>query len=116
MKTTSLVIASLASSAAAFWGQLSLDTDCGSSEGCLTILGLLDYDTGSTYTCGNVYPPNCPNEGSCSVFCQETSGGGYNFDAKFWQTSDGCENIDFEGALDSHHGYCCGGTPCDIAA
>lgn len=48
--------------------------------------------------------------------CQETSPGGYNFNAQFWVTSDGCANIDFEGALSAGHGWCCGGMPCDLTA
>ncbi|KAK4212298.1 hypothetical protein QBC37DRAFT_425212 [Rhypophila decipiens] len=97
----------------AFNGQLRLDTVC--SEGCNTVLNLRDYDTGSTYTCGVLVPSFCSYEGRCPVICRETSPGGYNFNAQFWQTSDGCDNIDFEGALDSHHEYCCGGAPCDIS-
>lgn len=46
----------------------------------------------------------------------ETSAGGYEFGALMWRTSDGCHNIDFEGALDAGHGYCCGSLPCDFSA
>ncbi|KAI0123324.1 hypothetical protein BJ170DRAFT_687339 [Xylariales sp. AK1849] len=50
-----------------------------------------------------------------AVSCRETSPGGYNFNAKFWQTSDGCNNIDFEGAFNLGHEWCCGGAPCDLS-
>ncbi|KAK3321872.1 hypothetical protein B0H66DRAFT_552842 [Apodospora peruviana] len=111
---TSVVLALFAGSSSAFWGQLRLDTVC--SEGCNTILNLKDYNTGSTYTCGTVNPTFCTSEGLCRVFCTETSPGGFNFFVQYWHTNDGCNNLDFQGALDSHHGWCCGGTPCDIGA
>ena len=60
-----VVLALLAGSASAFWGQLRLDEVC--SEGCNTILNLLDYNTGSTYTCGTVASWYCTWEGSCPV-------------------------------------------------
>lgn len=43
-----------------------------------------------------------------------TSPGGYGFGANVWRTSDNCYNIDFKGALDSVHCYCCGS--CDTTA
>lgn len=46
----------------------------------------------------------------------ETSPGGYKFTARMWRTYDGCHNIDFDGALDAGHGWCCGKLPCDIKA
>lgn len=46
----------------------------------------------------------------------EDTPGGYYFSASLWRTSDGCHNIDFEGALSAGHGYCCGSLPCDISA
>jgi hypothetical protein len=52
------------------------------------------------------------------VICRfnEYTAGGYHFNARLWRTNDGCHNIDFEGALDAHHGYCCGSLPCDFTA
>jgi hypothetical protein len=48
---------------------------------------------------------------------RQTAGGGtYNFEATLWRTDDGCHNIDFLGALDAGHGYCCGSLPCDFTA
>jgi hypothetical protein len=47
---------------------------------------------------------------------EETSDGGYGFNALIWRTSNGCHNIDFKGALDAGHGYCCGSLPCYITA
>ncbi|RFU24879.1 hypothetical protein B7463_g11463, partial [Scytalidium lignicola] len=108
-------LAILAGNASAFYGQLSLDEEC--SEGCNTVLNILDHHAGSTYTCGAVNPSFCTHEGACKVLCQETSKGGYNWNAEFWQTSDGCHNINFEGAFGgAGHGYCCGGAPCNIGA
>jgi hypothetical protein len=46
----------------------------------------------------------------------ETSPGGYKFTARMWRTHDGCHNLDFDGALDAGHGWCCGKLPCDIKA
>ncbi|KAK3317506.1 hypothetical protein B0T19DRAFT_405198 [Cercophora scortea] len=120
MKTTILpalsVLAFFTGSSTAFWGQLRLDYSC-PGEGCFTTLNIKDYNTGSTYTCGAVNPSYCTSEGKCPVYCQETSPGGYNWNAQFWQTTDGCDNMDFLGAFGgAGHGYCCGGAPCDIGA
>ncbi|KAK3322955.1 hypothetical protein B0H66DRAFT_639273 [Apodospora peruviana] len=121
MKTLSIIpaaaatIALFAGSSAAFWGQLNLVGRC-PGEGCFTYLTLRDYNTGSTYDCGIVNPGYCNSPGKCTNTCTETSPGGYNFNVQYWQTSDGCENVDFLGALDAHHGWCCGGVPCDIGA
>jgi hypothetical protein len=74
----------------------------------------------------------CPPSGSCwqtkrqSVIWILTGNGyrmrettapaSYKFDALLWKTDDGCHNIDFQGGLDAHHGYCCGSLPCDFTA
>lgn len=72
MRTTSSIIPTaisaisfLAGISTAFNGQLRLDVVC--SEGCNTVLNLVDYDTGSTYTCGVVNPSFCSFEGRCPV-------------------------------------------------
>jgi hypothetical protein len=52
---------------------------------------------------------------SVTRFIEQTPGV-YNYAAKIWRTDDGCHNIDFNGYLDAHHGYCCGSLPCDIWA
>ena len=44
----------------------------------------------------------------------ETSPGGFNFVA-FVNVADNCIEMDFEGALDSGVGRCCG-NPCDMNA
>ena len=72
MKTVSIISAALsalalfAGSSSAFDGQLSLTYSC-PGEGCFYTLGLLDYNTGSTYSCGSVVPSYCSTESSCQV-------------------------------------------------
>jgi hypothetical protein len=46
----------------------------------------------------------------------EVRGAAYNPIVNMWRTDDGCHNIDFLGALDAYHGYCCGPLPCDFTA
>ncbi|KAL7901046.1 hypothetical protein HDV63DRAFT_364866 [Trichoderma sp. SZMC 28014] len=111
-----LSVAALCGSATAFWGQLAAGAIQGSEGGDYQYIYLTDYDTGSQYETllhdgfsGCVSSP-------CSVGFGETSPGGYNFNALLWRSSDGCHHIDFQGALDSHSGSCCGSLPCDIGA
>lgn len=63
---TNTAIALLAAPASAFYGQLSDNTVC-AGEGCNPIVGLVDYNTGSTYTCGVAYASFCTYEGRCPV-------------------------------------------------
>jgi len=71
MKTNSIIptaigmLALFAGRSSAFHGQLRLDVVC--SEGCNDVLNLVDYNTGSTYTCGVVNPSFCNTEGRCPV-------------------------------------------------
>ncbi|KAH8653783.1 hypothetical protein BX600DRAFT_553436 [Xylariales sp. PMI_506] len=101
----------LSGSVRAFWGQVSITESCGGEGGCLLGIGLLDYNTGSTYNTG-YYP--CIFTTGCQTYFVETSPGGYDFPA--WADYDGeCIDIDFEGALSSGDGQCCG-LPCDLSA
>lgn len=71
MKTNSItptamtILAFLMGTSSAFHGQLRLDEVC--SEGCNTVLNLVDYNTGSTYFCGGASPAFCTFEGRCPV-------------------------------------------------
>ncbi|KAJ5766439.1 uncharacterized protein N7511_004055 [Penicillium nucicola] len=118
MKVLSFLSAlALAGSAAAWNGQLAADAYNSGEGGQVTQeIHLTDYATGSTYQ-GWLYGGfNGCTTTECSVYFEENSGGNYQFTAKLWRTSDGCHNIDFQGAFDAGHGYCCGSLPCDISA
>jgi hypothetical protein len=54
-------LALLTGNASAWWAQLSIDYTT------TPILNLLDYYTGSTYSCGTVYPSYCTVEYGCPV-------------------------------------------------
>ncbi|KAF3404534.1 hypothetical protein DPV78_002044 [Talaromyces pinophilus] len=104
----------------AWYGSVTKGDDCGSG-GCSGYLDLTDYNTGSTYWCGWIYPDSssaCSGSGNaCSITCYETSPGGYNFPIQYWKTSDGCQNINFEGAFGgAGHGWCCDPTSCSLTA
>ncbi|KAJ6085225.1 hypothetical protein N7499_004854 [Penicillium canescens] len=107
----------LVGSAAAWNGQLSADAYNPGEGGTITQeIHLLDYTTGSRYD-GVLYGGfNACTSTQCSVYFQEVSGGNYQFSTKVWRTNDGCHNIDFLGAFDAGHGYCCGSLPCNISA
>ncbi|KAL6903268.1 hypothetical protein GGI43DRAFT_401608 [Trichoderma evansii] len=122
MKLSTLGILALTGSAAAWWGQLN----SGDQSGPWIEVYLTDYNTGSGYygTLWGGWGPNGVNTANMiymediayrNSFVEDT--GGYTFNASLWQTSDGCYNIDFEGAFSgAGHGYCCDGLPCDIGA
>ncbi|KAL7927158.1 hypothetical protein ACQKWADRAFT_99681 [Trichoderma austrokoningii] len=117
MKVATLfgVVAALAGPATAFRGQLaagSIATNSPSETTSQTIY-LTDYNTGSKYS--------AQLDGGFSsygkeVFFVETTPGSYDFSASLWRTSDGCHNIDFQGAFGANHGYCCGSLPCNFSA
>ncbi|KAL2837945.1 hypothetical protein BJY01DRAFT_251176 [Aspergillus pseudoustus] len=97
-------------SAHAFKGEMSASnywTDGGSPNWASQTVHLKDSLTGSTYEGKLLGGFNC---------FHETSEGNYQFTANMWKTKDGCHNIDFLGALDAHHGYCCGSLPCRFTA
>ncbi|CAI7575415.1 unnamed protein product [Penicillium manginii] len=77
--------------------------------GASLLAGHVSAFHGQLAASGYIENPNSPG-------FEETSPGGYGFGALVWRTSDGCHNIDFQGALNSGHGYCCGSLPCDITA
>ncbi|KAJ5911666.1 uncharacterized protein N7473_000969 [Penicillium subrubescens] len=110
---------SLAGYASAFWGQMAA-SDYENDNGQTTIhqiITLTDYNTGSIYT--GLLPGgfNGCVASHCAVTFGEAYGNGfYKFKASMWKTNDGCHNIDFQGALDAGHGYCCGSLPCDLSA
>ncbi|KAJ5752488.1 hypothetical protein N7520_009405 [Penicillium odoratum] len=111
-----VTVATLASYASAFTGQMAASAYEENEGGVFQIIYLTDYTSGSTYS-GTLFGgfDGCTT-GECIVDFSETSSGGYEFHALMWRTSDGCHNIDFEGALDAGHGYCCGSLPCDFTA
>ncbi|CEJ60717.1 hypothetical protein PMG11_09280 [Penicillium brasilianum] len=92
-------------------------TALSSNEGTnFQTISLTDYNTGSNYS-GMLWGGlNACTTSECPIRFHETSAGGYTFNAKMWRTSNGCHNIDFEGALDAHHVYCCGSLPRDFTA
>ncbi|KAJ6108582.1 hypothetical protein N7523_009905 [Penicillium sp. IBT 18751x] len=106
----------LAGHASAFYGQMADSANMINEGGNYQLIYLTDYNTGSTYT-GTLYGGfNACTSQECTVSFHETSSGGYQFKALMWRTSDGCHNIDFQGALSAGHGYCCGSLPCDFSA
>ncbi|KAJ5634843.1 hypothetical protein N7528_002685 [Penicillium herquei] len=111
-----LTAAALAGHAHAFYGQMAASAYEENEGGIFQVIYLTDYNTGSTYS-GTLYGGfNDCTSYECTVDFYETSSGGYDFPALMWRTSDGCHNIDFEGAFDAGHGYCCGSLPCDFTA
>ncbi|KAM0515772.1 hypothetical protein ACHAPE_005851 [Trichoderma viride] len=107
-------IAALAGPAAAFYGQMAASAMTVSGEGpAYQLITLTDYNTGSIYSGDLNYGFSSTQE---SVYFGEDTPGGYDFYALVWRTNDGCHNIDFQGALSSGHGYCCGSLPCDLTA
>ncbi|KAM0255680.1 hypothetical protein ACHAQJ_005524 [Trichoderma viride] len=116
MKVSALfsAVAALAGPAAAFYGQLAAGTLAVTGEGPASQpVYLTDYNTGSTYAGRLTFGFSATEN---SVQFDETSAGGYDFYALLWKTSDGCHNIDFQGALGAGHGWCCGSLPCDLTA
>ncbi|PNP48043.1 hypothetical protein TGAM01_v200423 [Trichoderma gamsii] len=116
MKVATLfgAVAALAGPAAAFWGQMAAGNLEVTGEGPASqTITLTDYNTGSKYS-GQLVGGFSGN--GKSVFFNEITPGGYYFYASLWRTSDGCHNIDFEGALSAGHGFCCGSLPCDLGA
>ncbi|KAJ5748779.1 uncharacterized protein N7511_010475 [Penicillium nucicola] len=106
----------LANQASAFYGQMAASAYEANEGGTFQIIYLTDYNTGSTYS-GTLYGGfNSCTSSECAVIFHETSAGTYGFTAEMWRTSDGCHNIDFQGAFDAGHGYCCGSLPCDFSA
>ncbi|KAJ5372855.1 hypothetical protein N7517_004861 [Penicillium concentricum] len=104
--------------ATAFWGQLKAGPYNDGEGGMIAQdIYVTDYNTGSVYYTLLDGGFDACATGQCDVFFQEESGDkSYYFSARLWRTTNGCHNIDFLGALDAHHGYCCGSLPCDIAA
>ncbi|KAL7948050.1 hypothetical protein V8C42DRAFT_316518 [Trichoderma barbatum] len=100
----------LAGAASAWNGQMASKNK--QADGTQTIT-MRDYTTGSTYDAtlsgGFTGTPR-------TVLFVETSPGGYRFAADLWKTSDGCHNINFNGAFDAGHGWCCGSLPCNLQA
>ncbi|KAJ5286780.1 hypothetical protein N7478_002466 [Penicillium angulare] len=118
MKFTAVLatVAALAGSANAFYGQMAASAYELNEGGNYQIIYLTDYNTGSTYQ-GTLWGGfNACTSTECSAGFSETSPGGYDFTAALWRTSDGCHNIDFNGAFSAGHGYCCGSLPCDFSA
>ncbi|EAW13690.1 uncharacterized protein ACLA_044100 [Aspergillus clavatus NRRL 1] len=111
-----LTAAAFVGQAAAFWGQMDTSDWLGNEGGSYKYVYLKDYNTGSTYRAYVHGGWDACASNHCTVQFTETSKGTYTFNAQLWRTSNGCHNIDFEGALDAHHGYCCGALPCDLAA
>ncbi|KAJ5666873.1 hypothetical protein N7462_011282 [Penicillium macrosclerotiorum] len=111
-----LSAAALIGHASAFYGQMAASAYEANEGGVFQIIYLTDYNSGSTYS-GTLYGGfNSCTSSECSIDFYETSPGGYDFTALMWRTSDGCHNINFEGALSAGHGYCCGSLPCDFTA
>ncbi|KAH8124907.1 hypothetical protein ACSS6W_005149 [Trichoderma asperelloides] len=113
MKFAALGLLALTGSVAAFNGQVSTWLEAGGEGPGILHIYLTDYDAGSTYE-GRDYTGGLSSQGQ-EVGFVETSPGGYNWSASVWQTSDGCFNIDFQGAFGAGHEYCCGGLPCDLS-
>ncbi|KAL2808060.1 hypothetical protein BJX63DRAFT_436447 [Aspergillus granulosus] len=123
-----LAIAALFTSAHAFKGEMRAGdywTDGASPNWASQTIYLKDDLTGSTYEGKLLGGFNWCITRECKVrFARwavrgsfhETSEGGYQFTANMWKTNDGCHNIDFLGALDANHGYCCGSLPCQFTA
>ncbi|KAL3490341.1 hypothetical protein BJX62DRAFT_238154 [Aspergillus germanicus] len=112
-------IASIFTSAHAFKGDMGASeywTDGGSPNWASQTIYLTDNYTKSTYEGKLLGGFNWCVTRQCKVNFHETSEGGYQFTANMWKTNDGCHNIDFLGALDAHHGYCCGSLPCQFTA
>ncbi|CEJ54178.1 hypothetical protein PMG11_00499 [Penicillium brasilianum] len=107
---------SLAGYASAFYGQMAASTYNVYEGKTFQFITLTDYNTGSVYQ-GELWGGfNACVDTQCQITFGEKSSGNYNFRASMWRTDDGCHNIDFQGGLDAHHGYCCGSLPCDFTA
>ncbi|PON30905.1 hypothetical protein TGAM01_v200325 [Trichoderma gamsii] len=114
MKFSASSLLALTSSAAAFSGQFSTWYEGGGEGPGILHIYVTDYSTGSTYE-GRDYDGSLSSQGKEISFV-ETSDGDYSWNASVWVTSDGCFNIDFQGAFGVGHGYCCGGFPCNLSA
>ncbi|KAJ5938235.1 hypothetical protein N7454_004577 [Penicillium verhagenii] len=112
-----LATAALVGSVTAFTGSMAASAYAYSSSGLYEqIITLTDFTSGSVYE-GYLWGGfNECTSTECTVDFSEITDGNYAFAALMWRTSDGCHNIDFEGALSSEHGYCCGSLPCDFTA
>ncbi|KAJ5907051.1 uncharacterized protein N7473_003967 [Penicillium subrubescens] len=109
MKFTLLLgaVAALASRVTAFNGEMNASGYYSNGQD----IYLTDYTTGESYS------GTLPGGFNACVNTKETgTDGSYSFNAHMWRTNDGCHNIDFDGALDAHHGYCCGKLPCAFTA
>ncbi|KAJ5646739.1 hypothetical protein N7490_003111 [Penicillium lividum] len=109
----------LAGHARAFYGRMTASSYEGIGigvSGIFQIITLTDLNTGSMYEGVLEGGFDGCTSFECSVGFDETTVGDYNFNALMWRTSDGCHNIDFEGAFSAGHGYCCGSLPCDFSA
>ncbi|RFU79711.1 hypothetical protein TARUN_2517 [Trichoderma arundinaceum] len=109
-------IAALPGIAAAWNGQVAAGKKFLTEGGDYQYIYLTDYTTGSTYEALLYGGFDGCTTSECSVGFAETSPGGYDFTAYVWRTPDGCHNIDFKGAFDAGHGYCCGSLPCNLSA
>ncbi|KAJ5928366.1 hypothetical protein N7466_007322 [Penicillium verhagenii] len=113
----------LAGHAHAFYGKMTAsDYESSVPKGGTGVSEVLQYITLTDLNTGSMYEgvleggfDGCTSE-ECSIYFVETTTGDYNFYALMWRTSDGCHNIDFEGAFSAGHGYCCGSLPCDFSA
>ncbi|KAL3443562.1 hypothetical protein BJX65DRAFT_311720 [Aspergillus insuetus] len=116
--TTAAAAALLIGNASAFSGQMAASEYITSAQlGYGQSITLTDYYTGSQYYAWLYGGFNGCVDKKCSVQMRETTApASYKFDALLWKTDDGCHNIDFQGGLDAHHGYCCGSLPCDFTA
>ncbi|CEL09007.1 hypothetical protein ASPCAL12151 [Aspergillus calidoustus] len=108
----------LLGNASAFSGQMAAGEYTLSAQlGYGQSITLTDYYTGSQYYAWLYGGFNACVNNKCTVHMRETTAPAtYKFDALMWRTNDGCHNIDFQGALDAGHGYCCGSLPCDFTA
>ncbi|KAL4872097.1 hypothetical protein BDV12DRAFT_183340 [Aspergillus spectabilis] len=108
----------LAGKTTAFQGQMAASNLIDQEGPSFQIIYLTDYYTGSTYQ-GTLWGGfnDCVSK-QCDISFIQTkpNSGGYDFNARMWKTNNGCHNIDFLGALDAHHGYCCGSLPCNFNA
>ncbi|KAL3488236.1 hypothetical protein BJX62DRAFT_181624 [Aspergillus germanicus] len=106
----------LVNRATAWHGSMAASGYFDPGNGIRQLIYLTDYTTGSTWQATLFGGFNGCTTNECAVFFVETSPGGYGFEGYLWRTNDGCHNIDFAGALDAHHGYCCGSLPCELWA
>ncbi|KAL3439792.1 hypothetical protein BJX65DRAFT_315413 [Aspergillus insuetus] len=117
LAATTLLSLSLAGFATAFHGSLGASPYIRDPSGYYQYIYLEDYLTGSKWAARvDGGWDNCADGAFCWASFIEQTPGVYNYAAKIWRTDDGCHNIDFNGYLDAHHGYCCGSLPCDIWA